>query len=93
MDLATRYSPFLMDAFSSSADGAACFDDLVHAALGTGARVTDIATWLSDARRDGLVTSDGFQLLADGRVGPQRFSLTIDGLRLANEHRADRFIR
>jgi hypothetical protein len=83
--------PIFLDAFTGSEDGSACFEDIAHAAIGTGARITDIGTWLSDACREGLVESKGFVRDATGKLGPQRFTLTLEGRRVAGADRERRF--
>jgi hypothetical protein len=83
--------PIFLDAFTGSNDGTACFDDIAYAAIGTGAHISDVGTWLSDACRDGLVQSQGFVRDATGKLGPQRFTLTVEGRRMASADRAQRF--
>ena len=91
MDRNPYLGPIFLDAFTGAEDGTACFDDVAHAALGTGARVSDIGTWLADACHDGIIESNGFVRDATGRLGPQRFTLTMEGRRMAGIDRDARF--
>jgi hypothetical protein len=91
MDRNPYLGPIFLDAFAGSEDGSACFEDIAHAAIGTGARISDIGTWLADACNEGLVESQGFARDATGRLGPQRFTLTMDGRRVVGTDRLDRF--
>lgn len=91
MDRNPYLGPIFLDAFTGSQDGTACFDDVAHAALGTGARVSDIGTWLADACQEGIIESNGFVRDATGRLGPQRFTLTMEGRRMAGIDRDARF--
>jgi len=91
MDRNPYLGPVLLDAFTGSPDGSACFDDIAHAAIGTGARVSDIGTWLADACNEGIVQSQGYFRDATGKLGPQRFTLTMAGRRMAGVDRDSRF--
>jgi hypothetical protein len=90
MDHNAQLAPIFLDAFVQTDDCSACFEDIAHAAIGTGARISDIGTWLADACNDGIVESQGFVRDATGKLGPQRFVLTIDGRRIAGD-RLNRF--
>jgi hypothetical protein len=91
MDRNPYLGPIFLDAFAGSEDHSACFDDIAHAAIGTGARVSDIGTWLADACQEGVVRSEGFVRDATGKLGPQRFTLTMEGRRLVGADRERRF--
>jgi hypothetical protein len=91
MDRNPYLGPIFLDAFAGSQDGTACFDDIAHAAIGTGARVSDVGTWLVDACNEGIVQSEGYIRDATGKLGPQRFTLTIEGRRLAGIDSDSRF--
>jgi hypothetical protein len=93
MDRNPYLGPIFLDAFAQTEDCSACFEDIAHAAIGTGARISDIGTWLADACNEGLVHSQGFIRDATGKLGPQRFALTVDGRRVAGEDRLNRFKR
>jgi hypothetical protein len=66
------------------------FEDLAGMLVGTGARVSELVTWLAASQANGLIVSQGFQLDAVGMpVGPRLFVLS-DEARVELRARRDR---
>jgi hypothetical protein len=64
------------------------FDDLASVLTDTGARVSDVATWLATAQDSGLISHEGYETGPLGEpIGPRRFALSADA---RNELRARR---
>src|SRR3954464_13427024 len=52
------------------------FDDLLSVVADRGARLSEVADWLANARASGMVYDHGFQLAVHGqRTGPRLFIL------------------
>ena len=51
------------------------FDDLARASRGHAGNVSDLATWLADARSTGVVVDVGFDCGPGGVLGPRRYRL------------------
>jgi hypothetical protein len=64
------------------------FDELVARAMGSGARVSDIAAWLASSEASGLIKPAGFATNGDGKpLGPRLFTLTERGERIKEADR------
>lgn len=74
-----RRSPYgqILFAHLRDADGAAVsFDELARAAGGSGARVSDVASWIARASAGGVLEDAGYARDGAGNpVGPRRFRL------------------
>lgn len=68
------------------------FDDLARAATGSGAHLSDVVSWLAEARAGGVVEDVGYAPGPGGRpVGPRRFQLSARGRKIGqvDRRRAD----
>lgn len=74
-DRRSLYGALLLAALAASRRPLS-FDDLVRVVAGRGARISDVADWLSTARSSGLVDDHGFALDHQGHPsGPRLFVL------------------
>lgn len=67
------------------------FDDLAGVLADTGARLSDVATWLATAQDSGLIRHEGYETGPLGEpVGSLRFSLTVEARGELRVRRSDR---
>lgn len=80
---ADRRSPYgdvlfacVRDAETNDAGGTVSMDDLVRAVARRGARLSEVADWIAQARTSGVIEDAGFATDDSGRLaGPRRFRL------------------
>ena len=71
----SQYGELLMATFAT-ARRPLSFDDLVQVVMGRGARISDVADWMANARASGTIEDRGFELGPDGSpVGPRLFAI------------------
>lgn len=70
------YGPLLFGRFRDAFPAALTLADLMTAVAGTGARVSDVASWLAKAAAGGVLEDVGYVAGADGRpTGSRRYRL------------------
>src|SRR4051794_14906334 len=86
-DRRSPYGGLLFGAFVGTQEPLS-FDDLVSRAMGSGARVSDVAAWLAGAESSGIIKPAGFAQGSDGKLtGPRLFALTERGHRIVEGDR------
>jgi hypothetical protein len=93
---ADRRSPYgdvlfacVRDADTAETGGTVSMDDLVRAVARRGARLSEVADWIAQARSSGVIEDAGFATDESGRLaGPRRFRIGPAGRQIvANDRR------
>jgi hypothetical protein len=80
-DRRSPYGEILFRQVSGAGDGTVSFDDFVRAAVGSGARVSHVVEWLTQATASGVLEEVGYAADATGRpTGPRLFRLGPAGV-------------